>query len=94
MSGSADEILSIDGPLTMATVGAWLEQGRARVRAGDLVVDFSAVTAADSAALALLFDWLRVARQGGRTVRQTGMPAGMRSLAVLYGVDELLPAEA
>jgi phospholipid transport system transporter-binding protein len=94
MSGSDDAVLAIDGPLTMATVGTWLEQGRTRARAGDLVVDFSSVTAADSAALALLFDWLRVARQAGRSVRQRGMPAGMRSLATLYGVEELLPAEA
>ena len=69
MSGTADEVLSIDGPLTMASVGAWLERGRARARAGDLVVDFSAVTEADSAALALLFDWVRVARQAGRSIR-------------------------
>lgn len=91
MSG---EVLAIDGPLTTATVGTWLERGREQARAGNLVVDLSAVTAADSAALALLFDWMRIARKAGGAVRQTGMPDGMRSLAVLYGVDELLPGEA
>lgn len=94
MSDCADGVLRVEGALTMATAADWLERGRVCARAGDLVVDFSAVTSADSAALALLFDWIRTARAAGRAVRQAGMPAGMRSLAALYGVDELLPAEA
>lgn len=94
MSTASGKVLAIEGELTMATAARWIERGRAEVRAGDLVVDLSGVTAADSSALALLFDWIRIARASGHAVRHTGMPAGMRSLATLYGVDELLPAEA
>ncbi|AYH42602.1 STAS domain-containing protein [Azoarcus sp. DN11] len=94
MSVVSGRILAIDGELTMATAAQWIERGRAQARAEDLVVDLSGVTAADSSALALLFDWIRIARENGHAVRQTGMPMGMRSLATLYGVDELLPAEA
>ena len=94
MSESDAEVLALDGALTMATVGAWLERGRALARGADLIVDFSAVTEADSAALAVLIDWLRNARAAGMTLRQRGMPEGLRSLAELYGVDELLPAQA
>lgn len=91
---SDGKLLAIEGDLTTATVVNWLEQGRAAVREGDLTVDLSKVGAADSSSLALLFDWMRAARSSGRVVRQVGMPPGMRSLATLYGVDELLPAEA
>lgn len=94
MSAASGKVLAIAGELTMATAAQWIERGRALVRAEDLVVDLSGVSAADSSALALLFDWMRVARASGHKVRQAGMPAGMRSLAKLYGVDELLPAEA
>lgn len=94
MNAASGKVLAIDGELTMATAAQWIERGRAQARTEDLVVDLSGVTAADSAALALLFDWMRVARASGNKVRQTGMPAGMRSLATLYGVDELLPADA
>lgn len=89
-----NEVLRLDGALTMSTVGARIEAGRVKAGAGDLTVDLSAVTEADSAALALLFDWLRAARAGRHTLQVTGLPTGLRSLAALYGVDELLPAQS
>lgn len=85
------EVLRLDGALTMSTVGAHVAAGRAKAAAGEMTVDLSAVSEADSAALALLFDWMRTAREGGHTLTVTGVPAGLRSLAALYGVDELLP---
>lgn len=82
------------GAVDSSTVAGLLDEGRARLAQGDAVVDFSAVTEADSAALSLLLDWQRVARQHGRTLSVTALPAGLRSLAQLYGVSELLPANA
>lgn len=94
MSADVSEVLRLDGALTMATVGAHVEAGRAKAASGDLIVDLSAVGEADSAALALLFDWMRATRDGKHTLTVTGLPAELRSLAALYGVDELLPAES
>jgi len=88
------EVLRPEGPLTMATATAYVEAARAKVKAGDLTVDLSAVTAADSAALALLFDCRRGAASAGHRMSVVALPEGLRSLAALYGVDELLPAEA
>lgn len=92
MSGSETAVLRLEGPLTMATAQSWLERGRALVTAGNCVLDFSAVSEADSAALALLFDWLRRARAAGHVVSLLHVPAVLGSLAALYGVDELLPS--
>lgn len=89
MTESAN-VLAVDGPLNMNTAASWLERGREGLQTGDLLVDFSAVSEADSAALALLLDWMRTAQASGRVLRHTGMPLGMRSLAALYGVDELI----
>jgi phospholipid transport system transporter-binding protein len=88
------DVLRLEGALTMATVGALLDAGRRQLAAADRVIDLSAVTVADSAALALLFDWLRTARANGRRLVVRGMPEGMRSLAAVYGVEALLPQEA
>lgn len=81
------------GELTMLSAPAVLEEGRRLARAGDVVVDFAAVKTADSAALAMLFDWMRCARAAGNRLSVRGLPAAMASLAALYDIDPLLPLE-
>ena len=58
---------------------------------GEDVFDFAEVTEADSSALAVMLGWLRAAELSRSTVRFANIPAGVRSLAELYGVAELLP---
>ena len=54
------------------------------------VVDFSGLMQADSAALAVMIALRRRARPEGRTLQLRGLPAALRSLAVVYGVENLL----
>lgn len=89
----SQQTLKLSGALTMQTVAARLAEGRAQAAAADLLVDFSEVTDSDSAALAMLFDWMRVAVASGRSLRVSGLPPGLLSLAQLYGIDDLLPAQ-
>ncbi len=77
----------------MANAARCRAEGRAAAQEGDLVVDFSQVDEADSAALALLFDLQRVAAAAGHELRVEGLPAGLQSLADLYGVADLLPRD-
>ncbi|MDX9885874.1 STAS domain-containing protein [Thauera sp.] len=91
--GGAVTVFAPAGELTMASAPAVLEDGRRLARAGDLVVDFAGVTVADSAALALLLDWMRCARAAGNRLAVRSLPAGMASLAALYDIDSLLPLE-
>lgn len=86
------QVLALKGHVTMATAGTMLVEGRAKAAAGNLTVDLSGVAEADSAALALLFDWVRVARKAGTSISVQGMPEFLTSLASLYGVTELIPA--
>ena len=81
------------GALTMQSAPALLAEGQRRARAGDLVVDFAGVAVADSAALALLLDWMRCARAAGHALVLRNPPAGLASLAALYDIDGLLPLE-
>ena len=87
------QVFAPTGELTMVSAPAVLEEGRRLLRAGDLVVDFAAVTVADSAALALLLDWMRSARATGNRMSVRNLPASMVSLAALYDIDSLLPQE-
>ena len=93
MADVADRVLDLSGALTMQTAGSLLAEGQALAAGGSLVVDFAAVTESDSAALALLLDWMRTCEQAGGQVAVRSLPAGLASLAQLYGVAELLPQD-
>ena len=79
-----------DGALTFddaaAVFGA--SQGVALPARG--VVDFSRMTRAESAALAVVIALKRRATAEGRTLSVENLPHSLRSLAVVYGVDDLI----
>lgn len=83
--------LLVKAPLTMANARGLLEAGRSALQAGEQVFDFSEVTEADSSALAVMLGWLRAASQAQSTVKFAHIPTGVRALAELYGVTDLLP---
>lgn len=89
-----DGRLVVGGPLTIATVPALFEAGLQHLASEDLLVDFSRVEAVDSAAVSMLLGWLRAAQRNQRTLRVTGLPGDLLSLARLYGVAELLPQQS
>jgi phospholipid transport system transporter-binding protein len=48
------------------------------------------VTASDSAGLALLIEWLSVAKSAGRALRFENIPSQLQQLARLSEVEELV----
>jgi len=82
----------IGGAVTVDSVGGLLRELQPQLAKGVDTLDFSGVETADSAALALIFSAMRQARQAGRSLACTGLPASFTTLAELYGVSELLPA--
>lgn len=60
------------------------------IRAGDAAFDLSAVRTCDSSAVAVVLAWQREARARGVRLALTGLPAGLVSLASVYGVAPLL----
>ena len=81
----------ISGPVTFATAAA-LGAAAEQYLGAEGVVDLSAVTEVDSAALSLLFEWQRTARRRQCAVSFCNLPVSLTSLAELYGVTELSPA--
>lgn len=70
---------------------ALLAAGRAAMTTEVKEIDLAAIDDADSAALAVLFAWLRDAKSRNASLRIVNPPAGLMSLAALYGVDDFLP---
>ncbi|MDR0775701.1 MAG: STAS domain-containing protein [Azonexus sp.] len=85
------ERLLVKAPLLMANARGLLDAGRAALRPGEQVFDFSQVDEADSSALVVMLGWLRSAPSAQASIRFAHIPAGVLSLAELYGVTELLP---
>ena len=79
------------GSLHFITVSALLTAGVAAINDGRAtVIDLAGVTASDSAGLALLIEWLSVAKAAGRTLRFENIPSQLQQLARLSEVEELL----
>jgi phospholipid transport system transporter-binding protein len=85
------ERASLSGVLDYGTVGALLAEGADAIGSGRMAfIDLKGVTAGDSAGLALLLEWLSVARAAKRSLRYENMPAQLQQLARLSEVEELL----
>lgn len=95
--------LRVSGAMTVESVNALLDESiaafaadnaRAALAGSHLEMDLSGVTEADSAAIALMFEWLRRAYSRKARVVFTNLPANLTSLATLYGVLELIPQQS
>jgi phospholipid transport system transporter-binding protein len=80
--------------IVTGNAAALLREGEAALAGGDRRFDLSGVKRCDSSAVALVLAWERAARARGLQIELAGVPASLRSLAVLYGVDSLIPSGA
>jgi phospholipid transport system transporter-binding protein len=78
------------GALEFATVAKLLPLGTAAIENGHAsVIDLAGVTDSDSSGLALLIEWLSVAKEARRSLRYENMPAQLHQLAGLSEVEGL-----
>jgi phospholipid transport system transporter-binding protein len=87
MRVDADDI----GMNNAATIAA---AGIDAIRGGDSAFDLSAVQTCDSSAVAVVLAWQREAQARGVPLQLSGLPAGLVSLATVYGVAPLLSLDA
>jgi phospholipid transport system transporter-binding protein len=76
----------------MANVTGVLAEGAGLFQGSDVLVDLSGVTEVDSSAVSLLLEWRRQAFAAKRRIVYVNLPSNLKSLAVLYGVSDLLGA--
>jgi phospholipid transport system transporter-binding protein len=81
----------VTGSLHFTTVTALLPEGVAAIDGGRAaVIDLANVTSSDSSGLALVIEWLSVAKAAGRPLRYENIPSQLQQLARLSEVEELL----
>jgi phospholipid transport system transporter-binding protein len=79
--------------LTHASAKAALGAGLASIEAGATGVDCSPLAEFDSSALAVLLAWRRAGEARGVAFDIVNLPAGLASLAEVYGIDALITAQ-
>lgn len=84
---------AVGATLTHASATTALAAGLARIDAGATAVDCAPLGQFDSSALAVLLAWRRAAQAKGRSLDILNVPAGLASLAQVYGVDVLFAAQ-
>jgi len=81
----------VNGSLHFTTVSALLPLGSEAIEGGRAaVIDLAGVTGSDSSGLALLIEWLSVAKGAGRALHYDNIPSQLHQLARLSEVEELL----
>jgi len=89
LSGTASA--KVIGSLVFSTVAGLLPLGERAITEGQVSqIDLANITASDSSGLALLIEWLSVAKSSGRTLTYANMPTQLHQIARLSEVEELL----
>ena len=83
--------LNVSGELNFFSVmNLWYSSLPLLKNKTSLLFDFSNVTSANSAGLALLLQWQRYAKKHEQTISFNNMPAQLVSIASVAGVEEIL----
>jgi phospholipid transport system transporter-binding protein len=92
MSGETSRFAA-GATLTHASATSAFAAGLARIAAGATAVDCAQLTQFDSSALAVMLAWRRAAQARGQALAILNVPAGLASLAQVYGIDTLFAAQ-
>jgi phospholipid transport system transporter-binding protein len=87
------ERAKVSGVMHFTTVTDLLKAGSEAITNGRAsVIDLSGVKDSDSSGLALLIEWLSIARAASKSLRYENIPTQLHQLARLSDVEELLTA--
>jgi phospholipid transport system transporter-binding protein len=84
-------VFEVTGQLTFQSVPQFLAHSDKWLQdaSGKVTIDMHGVTLADSAGLALLIEWLQLARSAQREIVFTNMPDQMRDLIRVNGLTQV-----
>lgn len=93
-STRGDGAFAITGMLTFSTVPDLLGQSQKWLSSGHeaVTIDLENVTKADSAGLALMIEWLHLARTADREIHFANIPVQLNDLIRLSGLKDTFPA--
>lgn len=83
--------LLLHGALDFANVSRVWQEGKELVRSGEVrLIDLAAIERTDSAGVALLVEWTRLAHQAGVGLLLRNAPTQMRAIVHASGAEDLL----
>ncbi len=82
--------IKLEGDLTFATCAAWWKTAKHKFKTEALTFDLSGVRRADSAGLALLVEWLRLAQKRNLRLEFINFPPQLEAMAKAYHLEALL----
>ena len=85
-----DNCWHLSGDVVVGSANAILMASQGFSITSDTKVDFAQVTDIDTTALSLILEWKRRAQTESKTLTFVNLPANLNSLAMLYGVSELI----
>jgi len=88
---SSDGIIKIAGELNFSSSQILANDLRSWPASGDIHVDLSAVRQSNSAGLAFLLEWMKIAQQKSRQIKYHNVPEQLLVIARAYGIAEQLP---
>lgn len=100
MSGARLESLGegrfrVSGVLNATTAAGVLEESESRfAQAPKIDVDLGGVGDSDSAGLALLIEWMRMAKQSGKQIHFANVPEQIEALGRISEVEDLIGTSA
>ena len=88
-----DQLYALSGELSMQNVPQISRETASLINAmtGEVSIDLSKITRADSAGLALLIDWLRIARRRDFTLHFEQLPEQLMQIAQVCELESVLP---
>jgi len=91
---SESQCIRISGELSFFTANDILpEMGLMLESVTSIDINLAEVTRSDSAGLALLIEWMRVAERNNKKIVFHSIPEQMLAIASASGLDELLPLQ-
>ena len=82
-------LVKIDGVLDLKTVNSLKKQTISLFNGpSEIQFDLSAVSQSNSAALALLLEWLKMAQKNQVSLTFSNFPEHLRELARVYGIEQ------
>ncbi len=95
IENSGPDVLSVRSDLTFTTVTTVLRHSRSLLQSdsGKLVIELADVARADSAGLALLMEWLRMAQANGLQILFRHVPEQLLAIARASDLERLIPLE-
>ena len=81
----------LKGVLDFESVAQILNKSPLSLETAELNVDLSEITRFNSASLALLLEWMKIAQQKGLQIKYHNAPEQLLAIARAYGIEHELP---